>query len=403
MSISAALTTNIVLAQGVSEEAADACETSRVCDFFLERTDNEFVSQLLGVAIPDILRTIVILGLAWFLVRVVRKLIRRVVRDMVERDRERANGSRRRLPLAATQSVDPARAAMRTETLGTVLRSVASIIIWGTAIFVATASLRTVEINLGPLIAGAGIVGVALGFGAQSLVKDFLTGLFMLIEDQYGVGDIVDVGPATGVVEGITLRTTRLRDIEGVLWHVPNGQISRIGNLSQQWSRSVLDIPVAYSTDLNQAIDVIKRTADELWRDEAWRGLVLEEPDVWGVEAFGDSAILIRVVLKVVPAQQWAVSRELRMRVKAAFDEAGIEIPFPQQTVWVRDGTATETQSPYDRAHERTDDSEPARPNDDEPTRPNDGGRVRHRARTGEYDSAPPETAQDTESDRNTR
>ena len=381
MSISAALTTNIVLAQGVSEEAADACETSRVCDFFLERTDNEFVSQLLGVAIPDILLTIVILGLAWFLVRVVRKLIRRVVRDMVERDRERANGSRRRLPLAATQSVDPARASMRTETLGTVLRSVASIIIWGTAIFVATASLRTVEINLGPLIAGAGIVGVALGFGAQSLVKDFLTGLFMLIEDQYGVGDIVDVGPATGVVEGITLRTTRLRDIEGVLWHVPNGQISRIGNLSQQWSRSVLDIPVAYSTDLNQAIDVIKRTADELWRDREWRSLVLEEPDVWGVEEFGDSAILVRVVLKVVPAQQWAVSRELRIRIKAAFDAAGIEIPFNTYSVFVRsddDSAAT----PFGPVMSNATPT-PGRP----------------RARTGEYDSAPPETAQDHDGD----
>jgi small conductance mechanosensitive channel len=252
------------------------------------------------------------------------------------------------------------------------------------------------------LIAGAGIVGVALGFGSQSLVKDFLSGIFMLIEDQYGVGDIVDVGPATGVVEGFTLRTTRLRDVEGVLWHVPNGEISRVGNLSQQWSRSLLDIPVAYTTDLDQAIEIIKRTADELWRDEAWRGLILEEPDVWGVEAFGDSAILIRVVLKVVPAQQWAVSRELRMRVKAAFDEAGIEIPFPQQTVWVRNGM--DTPSPYGREQAHADHSEPARPNDDEPTGPNDGGgRVRHPARTGEYDSAPPDTAQDHESDKNTR
>jgi len=377
MSISAALTTGIVLAQGVSEEAADACKPGTVCDFFLERTDNEFASQLLGVAIPDILRTIAIVGLAWFLVRVVRKLIRRVVRDMVERDRERANGSRRRLPLAATQSVDPARAAMRTETLGTVLRSVASIIIWGAAIFVATASLDTVAIDLGPLIAGAGIVGVALGFGAQSLVKDFLTGLFMLIEDQYGVGDIVDVGPATGVVEGITLRTTRLRDIEGVLWHVPNGQISRIGNLSQQWSRSVLDIPVAYSTDLNHAIDVIKRTADELWRDRDWRSLVLEEPDVWGVEEFGDSAILVRVVLKVVPAQQWAVSRELRIRIKAAFDVAGIEIPFNTYSVFMRSDDDSAT-TPFGPA---MSNATPVRSH--------------RRARTGEYDSAPPDTAQD--------
>ncbi|HSK96558.1 MAG TPA: mechanosensitive ion channel family protein [Euzebyales bacterium] len=384
MSISSALHTGVLFAQevNVSEEAAEACNQSRLCAFFLDRTDNAFLSQLLGVLIPDIVRTVTILALAWLLVRVVRRVIRRVVRDIVERDQQRANGTRRRLPLAATQSLDPARAAMRTETLGTVMRSVASIVIWGAAVFVAVGSLRTADIDLGPLIAGAGIVGVALGFGAQSLVKDFLTGIFMLLEDQYGVGDIVDVGPATGVVEGITLRTTRLRDVEGVLWHVPNGEISRVGNLSQQWSRSLLDIPVAYDTDLDQAIDVIKETSDELWRDHDWRGLILEEPDVWGVEAFGDSAILIRVVVKVVPAQQWAVSRELRMRIKAAFDDVGIEIPFTTYSVQVRqDG----------------DDPQP------EPALSAAGGHERQhrerqhrgRARTGEYDSAPPDTAQD--------
>jgi small conductance mechanosensitive channel len=382
MPLSDPLSLSVVFAQdGISAEAADACEDSAVCDFFFDLTNSEFLSQLLGVLVPDILRTVLILALAWFLVRVVRRLIRRVVRDIVERDQERASGTRRRLPLAATQSIDPARAAMRTETLGTVLRSVASIVIWGAAVFVAVGSLRTVSIDLGPLIAGAGIVGVALGFGAQSLVKDFLTGLFMLVEDQYGVGDIVDVGPATGVVEGITLRTTRLRDVEGVLWHVPNGQISRVGNLSQQWSRSVLDIPVSYATDLDKAIDVIKETSDRMWRDREWRGVVLEEPDVWGVEAFGDSAILLRVVLKVVPAQQWAVSRELRMRVKAAFDEAGIEIPFNTYSIWMRnedEGVAPSVAAAASdvRAHRR-----------------------HRRARTGEYDSAPPDTAQDVDGD----
>jgi small-conductance mechanosensitive channel len=324
----------------LSEEAQQACNQGAVCQFFLDMTGNRFLSQLLGVLVPDILRTIAIFFVAWLIVRFVRKAIRRIVRDMVERDQHRSG--KRRLPLAATQSMDPARAAMRTETLGNVLRSLASLIIWTAAVFVAVGSLRTVNIDLGPLIAGAGIVGVALGFGSQSLVKDFLSGIFMLLEDQYGVGDIVNVGEATGVVEGITLRTTRLRDVEGVLWHVPNGEITRVGNLSQQWSRSLLDIPVAYSTDLSQAIDVIKRTADGLWKDREWRGLVLEEPDVWGVESFADSSILIRLVLKVVPAQQWAVSRELRIRLKAAFDDAGIEIPFPQTTVWMRDERAVE-------------------------------------------------------------
>ena len=382
MWFSNAAATGLLLAQevNVSDQAQQACRDSPVCTFFLDRDWPPFVAQALGVLIPDILQTILIFGIAWFLVRVVRKAIRSIVRDMVERGQERASGGpRRRLSLASTQSIDPARAAMRTETLGNVLRSLASLIIWTGAVFVAVGSLRTIDINLGPLIAGAGIIGVALGFGSQSLVKDFLSGIFMLLEDQYGVGDIVDVGPATGIVEGITLRTTRLRDVEGVLWHVPNGEITRVGNLSQQWSRSLLDIPVAYGTDLNEAISVIKGTADDLWTDAAWRGLILEEPDVWGVEAFGDSAILIRIVLKVVPAQQWAVSRELRLRLKDAFDDAGIEIPFPQTTVWLRSEATEEADGPT------TGNGAVSRPRE----------RAGHRARTGEYDSAPPASHDD--------
>lgn len=367
--------TSVLFAQeGLGGDAENACADSRVCSFFLDVTNNDFLAQLLGVLVPDIMRTVAIFFVAWLLVRVVRRGIRRVVRDMVEREEDRANGGRKRLSLASTQSIDPARAAMRTETLGNVLRSLASLIVWTAAVFVAIASLKTIDVDLGPLIAGAGIIGVALGFGAQSLVKDFLSGTFMLLEDQYGVGDIIDAGPATGVVEGLTLRTTRLRDIEGVLWHVPNGEISRVGNLSQQWSRSLLDIPVAYSTDIDEAITVIKKTADGLWQDRSWKGLVLDEPDVWGVEAFSDSAILIRLVIKVVPAQQWTVSRELRMRLKAAFDAAGIEIPFPQTVVWMRsehsgdDPGAAGEPIPVDVA----------------------GARTHYRARTGEYDSEPP-------------
>ncbi|HEX6255079.1 MAG TPA: mechanosensitive ion channel family protein [Euzebyales bacterium] len=370
----------LLLAQqgNLGEEAQQACDDSQICSYFLDLTNSEFWAQLLGVLVPDILRTVGIFFIAWVLVRIVRRAIRSIVTDMVENRQERADGGRRkRLSIASTQSIDPARAAMRTETLGNVLRSLASLIVWTAAIFVAAASLKTVDVNLGPLIAGAGIVGVALGFGAQSLVKDFISGIFMLLEDQYGVGDIVDVGPATGVVEGITLRTTRLRAVDGVLWHVPNGEIVRVGNLSQQWSRSLLDIPVAYGTDLNQAISVIKSTADALWHDDDWRGLVLEEPDVWGVEQFADSAVMIRLVLKVVPAQQWAVSRELRLRLKAAFDDAGIEIPFPQQVVWMRTEGGDDVAAGNGEV-----------PASSEP-------RTRHRARTGDYESAPPMSADD--------
>jgi small-conductance mechanosensitive channel len=374
----------LLLAQqgDLGQDAQRACNDSQICSFFLDLTGSEFWAQLLGVLVPDILRTVGIMIFAWVLVRIVRRAIRSIVTDMVENRQERANGGRRkRLSIASTQSIDPARAAMRTETLGNVLRSLASLVIWTAAIFVAAASLKTVDVNLGPLIAGAGIVGVAIGFGAQSLVKDFISGVFMLLEDQYGVGDIVDVGAATGIVEGITLRTTRLRAVDGVLWHVPNGEISRVGNLSQQWSRSLLDIPVAYGTDLGEAISVIKSTADDLWHDDDWRGLVLEEPDVWGVEEFADSAVMIRLVIKVVPAQQWAVSRELRLRLKAAFDAAGIEIPFPQRVMWMR--------------HENGDaagaDAAAGNGEVSATTEP----RTRHRARTGDYESAPPASQDD--------
>ncbi len=155
------------------------------------------------------------------------------------------------------------------------------------------------------------------------------------------MGDIIDVGDAAGVVEGVSLRTTRLRDVEGTVWHFPNGEIRRVGNKSQQWSRALIDFEVAYETDLEAAKATIKRVADEVWKDDAWSTNVLEEPEVWGVEAFGPDGVAIRLVLKTLPSAQWKVMRELRQRMKAAFDAEGITIPFPQRTVWVRPDGAT--------------------------------------------------------------
>ena len=235
--------------------------------------------------------------------------------------------------------MDMSRAAMRTETMGAVFNSIATFAVWAIAFLMILGALG---IELGPLLAGAGIAGVALGFGAQNLVKDFLGGLFIILEDQYGIGDIVDlrdsVGTpgASGTVEAISLRTTRLRDVEGVVWHVPNGEIRASGNKSQQWARSLIDVGVAYGTDVARATDVIKRAADSVWQDEQWGASVLEEPEVWGLERFDADALAIRLVVKVQPAQQFAVNRELRQRIKAAFDTEGIEIPFPQRTVWLR-------------------------------------------------------------------
>jgi small conductance mechanosensitive channel len=204
--------------------------------------------------------------------------------------------------------------------------------------------LGELGINLGPLLAGAGILGIALGFGSQSLVRDFLSGMFILIEDQFGVGDIVSLDMQTdGVVEAVSLRSTRVRSVDGTLWHVPNGEIRRVGNMSQHWSRALLDIEVAYSTDLEQAQAVIREVAEAYWKEDP---AVLDQPEVWGVEAFGASGITIRLVVKTTPSEQWRVSRALRQRLKSAFDSAGIEIPFPQQTVWHRgDSSASDLRS----------------------------------------------------------
>jgi small conductance mechanosensitive channel len=194
--------------------------------------------------------------------------------------------------------------------------------------------LDQIGIDLGPMLAGAGIIGVAIGFGSQSLVKDFLAGIFILVEDQFGVGDTVDLGEAVGVVEVVSLRTTRLRSVDGTVWHVPNGEIGRVGNKSQHWSRALLDIQVAYTTDISEARAVIKDVADDVWREEP--EAILEEPELWGVENLGAHGIDIRLVIKTQPSKQWEVSRLIRERIKLAFDERGIEIPFPQQTVWMR-------------------------------------------------------------------
>src|SRR5215218_9531650 len=276
---------------------------------------------------------LLILAVAWVANRLVRRAIRRLVASMSE-DRGLA-ALRAPTALARTGEIPSLRRVQRAETVGALLKSMASFGIWTLAGLMA---LGTLGLNLGPLIAGAGIVGVAVGFGAQNLVRDFLSGIFMLMEDQYGVGDVIDAGPATGTVESVGLRTTRLRDVNGTVWHLPNGQIERIGNRSQQWSRAVLDVDVSYQTDIAHATDVIKRTAQTMCEDATYSESILAEPEVWGVENLGLDSVTIRLVLKTAPHDQLKVIRELRARIKAAFDETGIEIPFAQRTVWHRNG-----------------------------------------------------------------
>ncbi len=326
----------------------DVCGESPdlLCRWIFDLTGSEVAADL-AIVVSKLIRIVLILVVAWVVNRTVRHAIDRTVKGwLAARDREREaalSSEPAEGPFASLKALTAARARkraqraerarQRAETLGALLRSAASLVIYSIAAMMA---LSEFGVDLGPLIASAGIVGVALGFGAQSLVRDFLSGIFMLVEDQFGVGDIVDVGEAAGVVEEVKLRTTKIRDVNGTLWHIPNGEIRRVANKSQEWARAVLDIEVSYDTDLGHASEVIKRVADEVWEEQIPEATILEEPEIWGVEELGASGIAIRLVVKVDPSEQWATARVLRRRIKDAFDAEGIEIPFPQRVVWLR-------------------------------------------------------------------
>ncbi len=324
----------------VDPELENACGTnpSWICESVFDLTDgNRFLAETADWLISVIL----ILLVAWILAQVAKRYLGRVVARVVAPDTAIAARQLQRLgdrattfvaePIGITEN-DPRRQA-RLQSISLVVGSTAAVIIWSIAIIMA---LGEVGVDLAPLIAGAGIAGVALGFGAQSLVKDCISGLFMLLEDQYGVGDIVDLDEATGVVEKISLRTTVLRGLDGTVWHVPNGEVTRVGNKSQLWSVALVDVSVAYDSDLATARQVILDCASDLAQNDEWSGVVLDPPQLLGVEALAADGITIRVTIKVEPGAQWGLQRALREALKAALDDAGIEIPFPQRTIWVR-------------------------------------------------------------------
>lgn len=213
------------------------------------------------------------------------------------------------------------RRQQRVRALGSILRSAASVAVFS---ITGVVLLGDLGINLAPLLASAGVVGIAVGFGAQNLVRDYLSGIFMLLEDQYGVGDVITVGNATGTVETVTLRITRLRDVNGIVWHVRNGTIEQVGNESQGWARAVIDFPVPYTADLGTIRGVLADVAQALWNEPAWRIVMLEQPEVWGAQQVSSAEVTMRIVAKTAPLRQWEVEREMRARVKAALDTAGI-------------------------------------------------------------------------------
>jgi len=195
---------------------------------------------------------------------------------------------------------------------------------------------RELGMDIGPVLAGAGVAGLAVGFGAQNLVRDFFAGFFLLIEDQVRVGDVIRAGGQAGLVERMTLRTTVLRDLAGTLHVIPNGHIDTVSNLTYQWSRALLEIGVSYSENVDHVFDVMREVGVELRSDPQYASLILEDLEILGLDQFGDSALLIKAFFKTQPLKQWTVAREYRRRLKNAFDREQIEIPFPHRTVYHR-------------------------------------------------------------------
>ena len=314
-------------------QSANPCgDGEQICDRVYNWTDNSTLADVADVVIgkPLAIAGLLLLGLAvrWLLHRVIDRLIRRAEGGVLP-DRINLATSTRRV--------------QRAQTMGSLLKS---IVTGALAAVFGTMILSEVGVNIAPIIASAGIIGIALGFGAQSLVKDFLSGVFMIFEDQYGVGDVVDLGEAVGTVEAVTLRITRLRDINGTVWYVPNGEIVRVGNMSQNWSRAVIDVSVGYGEDLSRVKRVLAEIAHDLWEDEEFREVVIEEPEVTGVEMLAADSVNLRVMLKTLPLEQWAVGREMRQRIKARFDHEGIEIPFAQRVVWHREARTAAERDP---------------------------------------------------------
>jgi small conductance mechanosensitive channel len=296
------------------------------CERVYGWTGNEALARFAGWVVDTPFRILLIVLIAVVLNRLVRRAIRRLTERIAAGNESDADPGwiRKATPSLIAPAAPSVRAAARARTVGELLRSLASIVIYTVAGLLILAELN---INVAPLIASAGIAGIALGFGAQTLVRDFISGTFMMIEDQYGVGDVVDLGDAVGTVEHVTLRTTRLRDVNGTVWFVPNGQVLRVANKSKQWGRAVLDIPVAYGTDVEQAQAVMTSTAEALAADDGWSAKMLETPQVWGVERLASDAITIRLVAKTDPDAVADVQRELRRRIIEAFHADGIEMP----------------------------------------------------------------------------
>lgn len=274
---------------------------------------------VLGAVIAQLLLT-------WLIDRLVRRASTRAKRERLAQVRSIARTA------DLSQAIMSQRTEQRAQAIGSLLKSVVKIVIWAVAILMIMSNLG---IAIGPLLASAGVIGVVLGFGAQTLVRDYLSGIFLIIEDQVGVGDVVDMGtlvgtPVIGTVEEVALRYTRLRDQSGIVWYVRNGEITRVGNRSQGWTLAVVDIPIPYDADLDRVRTIVNAVGDDMNEDPDYDEMLLNAPTFAGLESMSTEGVAtIRVTAKAVPQMQVQTARRIRERMKVALDRAGISIAGP--------------------------------------------------------------------------
>ncbi|HEX5113336.1 MAG TPA: mechanosensitive ion channel family protein [Saprospiraceae bacterium] len=264
--------------------------------------------------IEDGLRVLIIIVMAFLAIKIMARIIRKAIKVVVRSHGEAERSSELK----------------REQTLERILVGAFVITVLVVALLMI---LQQLGVKIGPILAGAGIVGLAVGFGGQYLIRDLISGLFIVLENQYRIGDVVTLNSTGGLVEDITLRMTTLRDMDGTVHHVPHGEIKIVANLSKRFARVNINLGISYSEDLDKVIGVINRVGQKMADDDYWGKMITSPPVFLRVEDFGDSAIILKIVGETLPIRQWEVSGELRKRLKQTFDKEGIEIPFPQRVI----------------------------------------------------------------------
>jgi moderate conductance mechanosensitive channel len=304
-----------------------ATDAGSWCATFYQWTNSDFLARSADTIVSTTMSVVLIVLLAFGARHLIHRAINQIVEGAANSRISKLIGRTPRLRASGNAPVTPRR-AQRARTIGSVLRSLSSVVV---LMIAAIMVLAEFGVALGPILASAGIVGVAVGFGAQNLVRDFLSGMFMLLEDQYGVGDIVDVGDAIGVVEAVGLRITTLRDLKGTVWYVRNGEILRVGNMSQGYAVAVVDVPLAHTADIPSATALAERAVTDRVSVKDIVDSVLEPPEMLGVDRVAPEGVTLRLTVKVKPGEQFAVQRALNAAIADTLEDAGVPRPtvFP--------------------------------------------------------------------------